>query len=84
MLEKSIEALKLLTGAAVRNERLSRSVKCTLQSARFLRGFCPTANTSNTKTIPEQMMGLARFAALSVFVFPALVACNEDNTLGLR
>jgi len=28
-------------------------------------------------------MGLARFAALSVFVFPALVACNEDNTLGL-
>ena len=28
-------------------------------------------------------MGLARFAALSVFIFPALVACNEDNTLGL-
>ena len=28
-------------------------------------------------------MGLARLAALSVFVFPALVACNEDNTLGL-
>jgi hypothetical protein len=28
-------------------------------------------------------MGLARFAALSVFVFPTLVACNEDNTLGL-
>jgi hypothetical protein len=28
-------------------------------------------------------MGLARFAALSVFVVPTLVACNEDNTLGL-
>lgn len=28
-------------------------------------------------------MGLARFAALSAFVLPALVACNEDNTLGL-
>jgi CHRD domain len=28
-------------------------------------------------------MGLARFAALSALVFPALVACNEDNTLGL-
>ena len=28
-------------------------------------------------------MGLARLAALSAFVFPALVACNEDNTFGL-
>ena len=28
-------------------------------------------------------MGLARLAALSVFVFPALAACNPDNTLGL-
>jgi len=28
-------------------------------------------------------MGLARVAALTVFVFPTLVACNEDNTLGL-
>ena len=28
-------------------------------------------------------MGLARFAALSALVFPALVACNEDNTFGL-
>jgi len=28
-------------------------------------------------------MGLARFAALSAFLFPALVACNEDNTFGL-
>jgi len=28
-------------------------------------------------------MGLARFAAVSAFVFPVLVACNEDNTLGL-
>jgi hypothetical protein len=54
-----------------------------LQAARFLRGFCPTGNTCNTKTIPEQLMGLARLAALSVFVFPVLVACNPDNTLGL-
>src|SRR5690349_24880972 len=54
-----------------------------LQAARFLRGFCPAGNTSNTKTLPEQQMGLARLAALSVFVFPALAACNPDNTLGL-
>ena len=54
-----------------------------LQAARFLRGFYPTGNTSNTETLPEQLMGLARLAALSVLVFPALAACNPDNTLGL-
>src|SRR6478672_13593853 len=44
MFEKSIESLKLFSGKVARNERRAQYGR-TLQSARFLLGFCRTGYT---------------------------------------